>query len=120
MLTLGRSRWFVPILVCIGLLAGCASTRPPAGDRPLRQAEDAPDHFVVGAIDGAGTSEPAPGAGCRNPMVDPRNGTRLTLVRSSEGQGDYEVPPRQYGVGEGEVLRIDCATGRTIGIFKRK
>jgi len=57
-----------------------------------RMPSDTPDHFVVGMPNGSANSEPTPGEGCRNPMVDPRDGTRLLLVRSAEGYGDYEVP----------------------------
>jgi hypothetical protein len=71
-----------------------------------------PDHFLVGEIDGAATREPKPGEGCHNPMVDPKDGTRLTLVRSSSGMGDYEAPEGRYGVGKGQLLRLDCANGR--------
>lgn len=105
----------------IGAIAGCASTRPPRpSDRPVRAPLDVPDSFVVDEVQGNATTQPAPDPGCRNPMVDPRDGTRLTLVRSSEGLGDYEVEPWLYGVGPGEILRIDCATGRAIGIYKRR
>jgi len=80
---------------------------------------DTPDHFVVGIPNGSATSEPKPGEGCRNPMADPRDGTRLQLIRSAEGQGDYEVPPGRYGVSEDELLRLECSTGRVVGIVKR-
>jgi hypothetical protein len=52
-------------------------------------------------------------------MVDPRDGTTLKLIRSKDGRGDYEVPPGRYGVGEGKLLRLDCATGRIVAIVKR-
>jgi len=68
---------------------------------------------------GLATSEPAAGMGCRNPLVDPLSGVRITLVRSSGGYGDYEVPEGKYEVGKSEVLRVECATGKAIGIFKR-
>jgi hypothetical protein len=51
-------------------------------------------------------------------MIDPRDHTRLTLIRSAGGVGDYEAPPGRYGVQEGELLRLECATGRVIGIVK--
>lgn len=59
------------------------------------------------------------GRACNNPMLDPRDQTRLTLVRSAGGQGDYEVPQGRYGVGSGELLRLECGSGRVIGVVKR-
>ena len=105
--------------------AACAPAHQTTGGTaspssgPLRVPAGTPEHFLVGEIDGTKTSPPAAGAGCKSPMVDPRNGLKLTLVRSSEGQGDYDVPSGKYGVSADEVLRIDCATGRAVGIFKR-
>ena len=93
------------------------ATAPSSGAH--RYPAGTPDHFLVGEIDGSATSQPAAGTGCKSPMVDPRNGLKLTLVRSSEGQGDYDVPSGKYGVAADEVLRIDCATGRAVGIVKR-
>jgi len=84
-----------------------------------RGPSDTPDHFVVGMPKSSATSEPTPGEGCRNPMVEPRDGTRLQLIRSAEGQGDYEAPPGRYGVSERELLRLECDTGRVVGIIKR-
>lgn len=42
------------------------------------------------------------------------------MVRSGEGGiGDYQVPQGRYGVGAREVLRLDCNTGRVLGIARR-
>ena len=41
----------------------------------MAQAKDLPDHFMVTVTGIAQAEEPKPGEGCRNPMVDPRNGT---------------------------------------------
>lgn len=98
-------------------LAGCASAGDSFGNAE-RGATDLPDHFLVGTFTGPGTSEPAAGEGCRNPMVDPRGDTRLMLQRSSGGRGDYAVPGGRYGVAEGELLRLDCATGAPTGIVR--
>ena len=67
---------------------------------------------------GAARNGTSSSSGCLNPMVDPRDGTRLTLVNSQEGRiGDYGVPAGRYGVGGKELLRIQCGTGRAIGII---
>lgn len=52
-------------------------------------------------------------------MADPRDGTQILLVRSTEHWADYQVPPGRYGVGGGEVLRLEPATGRVLGVVKR-
>lgn len=57
--------------------------------------------------------------GCRNPLIDPRDGTALGLVRSDLEQGAYSVADGRYGVGPGELLRVDCATGAPIGVVDR-
>lgn len=105
-------------LGCVALLGiGCASLGM-GEPTTIRAASETPDRFLVGEIDGPGTSDPTPGTGCRNPMVDPRDGTRLTLDRSSEGQGDYIVDIGRYGARPGDLLRIDCATGQPIGLVR--
>ena len=107
----------IVVLVSIAVAQGCAASRRAAP--PPRVASDVPDRFLVGSISGDATSEPAPGGACRSPMVDPRDGARLTMVRSSSGQGDYQVPPGRYGVAANELLRLDCGTGRPLGIVPR-
>lgn len=112
---------WLAVLVCLMLASGCAlgmrSTYP--ADAPARTASDTPARFMIGSATGE-TSEPRPGDGCRNPMIDPRDGMRLTLVLSQRGPegeiGDYEVPGRRYGVRAGELLRLDCSSGRVVGI----
>jgi hypothetical protein len=115
------ARFMTPMMLLCGISGGCApgaatDARPDSG---TAQVIDAPDHFIVGAIGSADAREPRAGEGCRNPMVDPRDGTALTLVRSDKGMGDYEVPEGRYGVGAKQLLRLDCATGRVVGIVKR-
>lgn len=105
---------------------GCGSSsyiHPASG--PARSATATPDRFMVGTIAVGGTlTEPQPSGSCRNPMVDPRDGTRLTLVQSQPGPdgqlGDYAVPEGRYGVRPGELLRLHCGTGRTVGIVPQR
>ncbi len=107
--------------------AGCAtlggSTYPV--NAPSRPATNTPNHFMVGTIPlGGALTEPQAGGGCRNPMVDPRDGTRLTLVQSQRGEtdeiGDYEVSNGRYGARDGELLRLNCSTGLAIGFVPRR
>ena len=107
----------VGVLVMVSL-AGCAAklaSPPPGSQGPA--AADVPDHFMTWTA--AGPVEPQPGGTCRNPLVDPRDGTRLTLIRSADGRGDYEPEPLRYGLKEGQLLRVDCATGRAAEVVKR-
>ena len=103
-------------------LAACASGRGSMAGGIVAKADDVPDHFMV-PVSGLGkTEEPKADEGCRNPMVDPRNGTTLNLIRSKDGRGDYQVLGEQYslgaryGVDTRHYLRIDCATGKALGI----
>jgi len=110
------------IVIAVGLsvvLASCAlgtsGTFPSSADArsasnvPFRFDPDPPAARVAPA-------DTIAGEGCRNPMLDPRDGQRLTLVRSLGGEGDYRVPMGTYGVRPGELLRLECNTGRVVGI----
>jgi hypothetical protein len=103
-------------------LSGCASSSSSTERPVVAQAKNLPDHFMVAVSGLARMEEPRPGEGCRNPMVDPRNGTALNLMRSKNGVGDYQVMGSQYelessyGVDPRHLLRIDCATGKALGI----
>jgi hypothetical protein len=82
-------------------------------------ATDLPDHFLVGTHADASTSEPTPDEGCRNPTVDPLDGTKPELIRSNGEYGDYKVPDNRCGVERKELLRLECSTGRVVGIVQR-
>ena len=122
-----RLAW-LPLLV-VGFFAlgsGCAGTQeaaPTGGDAgarhmaPERVAVDVPDHFMIGT-DSGGMAEPIADGTCRNPIVDPRDGTRLILIRSADSFGDYEPPLPRYGLGKDDLLRVECSTGKAYGIVK--
>ena len=97
----------------LALAAGCVSagTADFPNDVIATPASSVPAAFEF--------TVPAASGACRNPAIDPRDGTRLTLVRSRGERGDYEVPGGRYGVGERQLLRLDCATGSVIGIVPR-
>lgn len=99
--------------VVVIALAGCASTTFPS-DADARPATGVPEQFGP-----PGLADREASAACWNPMTDPRDGTAIRMARSSAGRGDYEVPPGRYGVREGELLRLDCTSGRVIGIVRR-
>ena len=104
-------------------LAACSSGRGSMAGGIVAKADDVPDHFMI-PVSGLGkTEEPKADEGCRNPMVDPRNGTTLNLVRSKDGVGDYQVLGEQYdlvsryGVDSRHYLRVECATGKAHGVL---
>jgi hypothetical protein len=97
--------------------AGCATRLSTWESDVARAATETPDHFLVQGS--AGDEEPPQDGSCRSPLVDPRDRTGLVLVRSAAGRGDYEVPEARYGVGQGELLRVDCASGRALGVVPR-
>jgi hypothetical protein len=107
----------IGFLILVAALAGCSATHHGGANAMISPAIDTPTHFLVEGSGGK-TEEPAPGK-CRNPMIDPRDGTRIALERSSEDRGYYRVPVGRYGVRRGELLLIECGTGRVIGIVKR-
>lgn len=99
----------------LGCAMGSASTYPASA--PARPATDAPPRFVAAVpLAGATAPDTVPGPGCHSPMFDPRDGTRIELMVSAGGVADYEVPVGRYGVSRDERLRLDCRTGRVIGI----
>lgn len=108
--------WLVGAVLVALLAGGCASEgsmRPQATTLPAR---DVPALFERGA---AAPGTRAETSACWSPMVDPRDGTSLRLVRSANGLGDYEPPAGRYGVGSGQLLRLECASGKTVGIVAR-
>jgi hypothetical protein len=104
------------LLVLGGACAtGGAGTYP--ANAPARPASGVPERFVVEGTAGAAAADTTPGSGCRSPMVDPRDGARLRMVSAQGGRiADYEVPAGRYGVGAGELLRLECNTGRVVGV----
>ncbi len=97
---------------CIGLVNHATPIVPPT-----RDALDVPIQFVTEDMPVEATAyDTLPGTGCRNPLLDPRDGTPLRLGSSISGVGEYEVPSGRYGVNAHERLRVDCNTGRSLGI----
>ncbi|MGA7990451.1 MAG: hypothetical protein WCC53_03360 [Thermoanaerobaculia bacterium] len=104
------------VAIALLALAGCTTVRNDMSGPIVGVPLDLPDHFMVARSGLGRAEEPASGEGCRNPMVDPRDKTMLTLRRSAGGKGDYGVENEKYGVTSQQLLRIDCATGKAIGI----
>lgn len=84
-------------------------TTPDQVDRP---ATDAPDMLV--REDG----RPNANFTCLAALIDPRDKSTLQLVRRIPGQGDYRADAGKYGVSGTELVRVDCATGRVMGIVR--
>ena len=87
---------------------------------PARSPVSTPDRFEP--VDPTLRIAPADtlaGGGCLTPLVDPRDGARLVLMRSRVDDGDYAPPAGRYGVGDGELLRLRCNTGGVVGVVRR-
>ena len=105
----------VRILISISfilLLMSCGPGRSTADGDVVRSAIDVPDLFEVPPGMAWGDNS------CKNPIIDPMDGSELILVQSRNGVGDYRVSGYKYGVNQGELLRINCSTGAVIGIVK--
>lgn len=92
-------------------LHGCKSTEDWSENAVVRPADENPEISYAPGL------EPESGD-CRTPLIDANDGTELTMVRSYNGMGDYEVPTGKYGLKSGELLRIECETGEVIGIVR--
>lgn len=113
----GNRKYLAPSVLLL-TFGACTAHRPAS---PPRAPVNAPDHFLIVVLDASGTettSEPLGTPACRSPLQD-LDGSRLTLVRSSGGQGDYMVDEGRYGVGARELLRVECATGKPLAIVPR-
>lgn len=108
--------------VVVFMAVACThATRPvdSAWSAPGRLVVDAPARFVTtdaNDIDGA------PASGCASRLVDRRYGIELQLVRAAtthdaQWRGDYRAAtPARYDVADGELLRVECATGVPLGV----
>lgn len=109
----------VTLLALAVITLACASRTILASDAWAQEAKNAPEFFMVGKYNGYEMMAPEADAACKSPMIDPRDSTKITLFRSFDGRGDYEVPDGKYGVKKGQILRLDCSTGKVVGIFKK-
>lgn len=99
------------VIVC--LFQSCAPGKNTAENEILRLAVDVPEFFETPSGMSWGDNS------CKNPIIDPQDGTELILIQSGNGMGDYKVNRLKYGVSERELLRINCNTGAVIGIVRR-
>lgn len=93
------------------ILGGCSSQS--FATKSMRKADLAPASFS--AKPGMEMSDTA----CISPLVDSEDGTEIILVESGKGVGDYKVPSGKYGVKDNELIRVDCQTGKVLGIVKK-
>lgn len=94
-------------------MLSCGTSVPAVSGDILRQPQNTPDAF-----------NPQQGIGldpdsCKSPMVDPRDGTEIRMLRSEDGVGDYEVPDGRYGLNRKELLRLYCETGEVAGVVRK-
>ncbi|HVK52327.1 MAG TPA: hypothetical protein VM469_11395 [Pseudoxanthomonas sp.] len=102
-------------VISLCVLAACASA--PGPHASVQPAADLPAQFQVQQADGS-TRAPQAGEGCRNPLIDPGNQAHLLLQQSRDGWGDYSVPAGHYGAAANQWLRVECATGKPLGLVQ--
>jgi len=98
------------------MLGACSSGTPQLVRGP---AVDTPTVFLVVDMATGGSKPIDPNTSCESPLLDPRSNTKLTLVRSQDGFGDYEPEEPRYELLEDELLRIDCRNGAPAGRVSR-
>jgi hypothetical protein len=115
--------------VAVLALSGCATGKNDMSRPIVGVPVNMPDHFMVVMSGVARVEDPKPGEDCKSPLADPRGKTVRTvlrLLRSAEGKGDYMVETmgdeslgvdgKAYGLTSRQLLRIDCSTGKALGI----
>lgn len=102
------------------VLGACLSRTWEQAPRP---AEGLPDRFIPDSTYVVADTAPSV---CVVHLTDPEYRIRLLLVRSigaeaaPDGRGDYGVEPAgSYGLRKDELLRVECATGRPLGVVRR-
>jgi len=110
----------VPCGVVAAVLVTACSIGMSGPGGVLRNAENVPNHFEPKNPDARIIPpDTIAGSGCLSPMVDPRDGTEIGFLRSGDGYADYATPNGMYGVGRNELLRLECNTGRVLGVVRR-
>lgn len=95
------------------LVSACGVTKQTVSNKSIiRQAENVPEAFL--SPEGILLDE----ISCKSPMTDKRDGTKIIMSSSSNSEGTYQVPEGKYGVKKGELLLLDCKTGKVLGIVK--
>ena len=108
------------VFLALSMLAGCGVTSTFSSATPTRPGQDLPGRFdPLPGLERITPADTLPGSGCLNPLRDPRDGTMARMFRAGEGIGDYEVPASRYGVAATELLKVDCNTGKPLGIVPR-
>lgn len=104
---------YLAVIQCFILFFSCGSLKnSEASNRIIRQAENTPSQFLPPK--GVSLDQNS----CKSPMIDSEDGTEIIMVTSTRGEGNYRVPQGKYGVQKGELLRLNCSTGKVLGIVK--
>ena len=113
----------VVALLGTSAIASCARTSAMSAERrdtlTVRPASGAPARFEPrDASLRVSPGDTLAGPGCLSPMLDPRDGSEVRFLFSTS-YGEYELPVGRYGARPGELLRLECNTGRVIGLVPR-
>lgn len=103
----------IGIICFVFLFCSCGSGRNDFSGEILRQGEDLPVNFHP--PEGFAFEENS----CKSPLIDPRDGTQIMMIRSTGSMGEYDPPEGKYGLKRNELLRINCQTGEVYGVVRR-
>ncbi len=102
----------LPYILFLSAITGCGVFTNSSKSAIIRRAENTPVFFSppTGVI--------LDNTSCKSPLIDKRNDTKIILISSKNGIGIYQVITGKYGIRKGELLRVDCKTGKSLGIVK--
>lgn len=101
------------LVLALIIFAGCGSSGTTQDPDLLRPATDAPESFIPVFATTSDNNE------CQSRLVDPVEQVELVLIRALGEVGDYVVPAGRYGVAADELLRIECRSGKVIGVVSK-
>jgi|SRR5690606_21472841 len=91
----------------------CGPSRTSQASGVVRPVPDAPESFSSPFATSPDDPE------CQSRLIDPVGQVELILVQSLGEVGHYLAPPGKYGMAADELLRIECRTGKLIGVVRK-
>ena len=93
-------------ILFLSAITGCGIFNNSSTSTVIRPAENTPEFFSPS------TGVMLDNTSCKSPLIDNRDDTKIILISSTNGIGNYQVITGKYGIRKGELLRVDCRTGK--------